>query len=121
MLDWILKTTSKIKDNKSEYNFHVKHEPEIIDSSSILTLTAFSSKKSNSTIPCHYRWFKIRNGLTSEVPTFKGNSYICEPSDVGSIIQVEITVTIVLSCRAQTESTVAQLNFNLGQLSSICC
>lgn len=35
----------------------------------------------------------MKNGLVSEVPEFKGNSFICQPSDIGTIIQAEVTST----------------------------
>lgn len=51
----------------------------------------------NATIPCTFRWFSVRNGLTTEVQQFRGNTYICEPADVGCMLQVEITVNILLT------------------------
>lgn len=50
-----------------------------------------------ATVPCSFRWFTIRNGVTTEAQQFKGNTYICEPADVGCMLQVEITVMILLS------------------------
>jgi len=50
-----------------------------------------------ATVPCSFRWFSIRNGVTTEAQQFKGNTYICEPADVGCVLQVEITVMILLT------------------------
>lgn len=87
IVDWVKKQTGKIADNVKDYKFYVKSSPDYLDSSTTLTLTAFNNRDEISTVPCIYKWSRIKNGLTSEVPEFKGNSFICEPSDVGSIIQ----------------------------------
>lgn len=77
ILDWVKKQTGKIADNVKDYKFYVKHEPNLIDSSTTLTLTTFANRDEEATIPCIYKWCRIKNGLTTEVPEFKGNSFIC--------------------------------------------
>ena len=77
ILEWVKKQTGKIADNVKDYKFYVKSTPEFIDSSTTLTLTAFANRDELATIPCIYKWSRIKNGFLAEVPEFKGNSYIC--------------------------------------------
>ena len=42
-------------------------------------------------VPCSFKWFRLRNGLTEEINRYRGSSYICDPSDIGAIIQAEVT------------------------------
>ena len=65
ILDWVKKQTGKIADNVKDYKFYVKHEPQFIDSSTTLTLTSFANRDEVATIPCFYKWSKIKNGLTT--------------------------------------------------------
>ena len=65
ILDWVKKQTGKIADNVKDYKFYVKHSPNFIDSSTTLTLTSFANRDENATIPCIYKWSKIKNGLTT--------------------------------------------------------
>ena len=67
----------------------------MIDSSSTVCIQTFDSRDMTATIPCSFRWFTVRNGLTTEIPHFKGNTFICEPADVGCLLQVEIAVIFV--------------------------
>ena len=107
ILDWVKKQTGKIADNVKDYKFYVKHQPAFIDTKTTIHLTAFTNRDEIATVPCLYRWFKIKNGLITEVPEFRGNSFVCDPCDVGSLIQAEITVTINIS-RVLTLNTQGQ-------------
>jgi hypothetical protein len=62
-VDWVIKTTGKIADNFNQYKFYIKHEPEIIDSSSIVSIQTFVDRDMNATVPCIFKWSKIRNGI----------------------------------------------------------
>jgi hypothetical protein len=93
VVDWISKQAGKLADNFNNYKFYVKHTPERIDSSTILSLSVFASREEEAQVPCHFRWARIKNGLITEADEFKGNTFICEPSDVGCMIQVEVTVS----------------------------
>lgn len=75
MIDWIKKATGQ--NHSGNYKFHVKSDPTIIDTSTTLTLTTFTDKTEKATVPCNYKWFRIRNGLTEEVGKFRGCSYVC--------------------------------------------
>lgn len=77
IVDWVKKQTGKIADNVKDYKFYVKHTPEIIDSSTTLTLTPFANRDERETVSCAFKWSKIKNGLITEVPEFKGDSFIC--------------------------------------------
>lgn len=67
MIDWIKKQTGKISDNFNNYNFYITHEPEIIDSSSVVSVNTYTSRDMTATVPCSYRWCTIRNGITTEI------------------------------------------------------
>jgi hypothetical protein len=43
MLDWIKSKTTKSRKDFGKYSFHVKSEPEFIDSSTTLTLTTYTN------------------------------------------------------------------------------
>lgn len=90
MIDWLRKATTGQHVATGNYRFHVRCEPEIIDTASTINITTFADKTETSVIPSTFRWFRVRNGLTEEIIKYKGSSYICEPSDVGAIIKVEI-------------------------------
>lgn len=107
VVDWLSKQAGKLADNFNKYKFYVKHSPEHIDSSTILSLTPYTSREEEALVPCTYRWSRIKNGILSEVDEFRGNSFICEPSDVGCIIQAEVTVSLHL-CRAPILNIQAQ-------------
>lgn len=61
MIDWIKKATGK--NTIGNPRFHVKTEPEYFDISSTVTVTAFTDTTETALLPCHYKWYKIRNGL----------------------------------------------------------
>lgn len=77
ILEWVKKQTAKLADNVKDYKFYVKNEPNFIDSSTTLILTTYSNRDQIATIPCIFKWSRIKNGLLSEAPQFKGNSFIC--------------------------------------------
>lgn len=72
-----------------------------------------------ATVPCSFRWFSVRNGITIEAQQFKGNTYICEPADVGCMLQVEITVLILLI--KEFRSIVSRNSINVIWSSKIRC
>jgi hypothetical protein len=86
IVSWLSQQANKIADNlTSNYEFYVKRCPEgDVDSSTIISLTAFTSKDEYAVVPCVYRWLRIRNGIAEERDEFIGNSYVCELADVGS-------------------------------------
>jgi|JI6StandDraft_1071083.scaffolds.fasta_scaffold952143_1 hypothetical protein len=86
MIEWIKKaTTGNVSGN---HKFYVKTEPPIVDTAATITVTPFTDRTEQAIVPCHYRWFRLRNGLTEEASRFKGNSYVCDSSDIGATIQV---------------------------------
>jgi hypothetical protein len=44
VVDWLSKQAGKLADNFNKYKFYVKHTPEHIDSSTLLSLTPFTSR-----------------------------------------------------------------------------
>lgn len=67
-------------------------------------------------MPCHYKWFRIRNGLIEESYKFKGNSYVCDCADIGAVIQADVTVLIFVIFRVMIQNILVMLLFSLGQL-----
>jgi hypothetical protein len=61
-----------------------------VDSSSTLSITAFTDKSQRAAIPCNYRWFIIKNGVPQEVADYKGSSFICDTTHIGYFIQAHI-------------------------------
>ena len=65
MIDWFKKTATFSKAKiTGNHKFYVKAEPDNVDISSTITVTAFTDKTESALVPCHYRWIKIRNGIT---------------------------------------------------------
>ncbi len=77
VVDWISKQAGKIADNFNNYKFYVKHTPEKLDSSTNLSLSTYASREEEAVVPCLFKWFRIKNGLTTEVEEFKGNTFMC--------------------------------------------
>lgn len=91
MIEWFKRATDRTAIVGGTYKFHIHSEPEYVDTASTINVTAFADKTERTAVPCSYRWFRVRNGLKEEVIRYKGSSYICDPSDIGAIIQVEVT------------------------------
>lgn len=87
VVDWISKQAGKIADKFENYKFYVKSTPEHIDSSTRLFLNSYTNRDEEALVPCIYRWSRIKNGILAEAAEFKGNTFLCEPADVGSTIQ----------------------------------
>jgi hypothetical protein len=88
MLDWFLNAGSF----KGNYNFHIEVQPKVIESNSNITVTCFSNKNKGIVIPVTINWFKLKNGLTTHLSNVRGNTYMCDPSDIGAVIRIEIRV-----------------------------
>jgi hypothetical protein len=67
VVGWISKQAGKLTDNLHSYKFYVKSTPsEGIDSSTRLFLNVYSSRDEEALVPCIYKWFRIKNGITTE-------------------------------------------------------
>lgn len=77
VVGWISKQAGKISDKFEQHKFYVKSTPDHIDSSTKLFLNVFSSREEEALVPSVYRWYRIKNGITSEVQEFKGNTFLC--------------------------------------------
>lgn len=95
VVNWISKQAGKLADNFNEHKFYVKNSPETLDSSTVLSLSVFDSREELAIVPCVFRWYRIRNGLVCDAEEFRGNVFLCEPSDVGCMLQVEVTVYFI--------------------------
>lgn len=103
MLDWILNGGSY----KGNYNFHIEVSPKVTESNSNITITCYSNKNKGAVIPVAINWFKLKNGLTTHLSSVRGNTYMCDPSDVGAIIRAEVRVTAFFNSRALINSRMA--------------
>lgn len=90
MLDWFLSSGSF----KGNYNFHIEVSPKVVESNSNLTITCYSNKNKGAVIPVAITWFKIKNGLSTHMASVRGNTYLCDPSDVGAVIRAEVKVPV---------------------------
>lgn len=61
MIEWLKKATGR--NITGNYKFHIKSEPEIIDNASTIIVTPYSDRSESAIVPCHYRWFRMRNGI----------------------------------------------------------
>lgn len=87
VVDWISKQAGKLADKFENYKFYIKSTPEHVDSSTRLFLNSYTNRDEEALVPCTYRWSRIKNGILAEATEFKGNTFLCEPADVGSTIQ----------------------------------
>jgi len=46
-------------------------------------------------VPCKFHWYRSKNGVTTQIINAKGSTYMCEPSDVGAVIKVDVEVQLV--------------------------
>lgn len=103
VVDWISRKAGRLADNFNKHNFHVATNTDRPDSSTLLSLTPYTSREQEALVPCVFRWTRVKNGISTEVEEFRGNTFMCEPSDVGAVIQAEVTVPSRLR-RAPTSS-----------------
>jgi len=68
MFDWIKSKGSKNRKDYGSFKFNLKSQPDVIDSSSTISLIAYANGFGNATIPCVYRWSTIKNGVKIERP-----------------------------------------------------
>lgn len=116
MLDWLLKPATD--PTKQQLRFHVEAEPRIVETSSNIIVTCYTSKAREGIVPCRYCWYRTKNGVTTVIEHVKGSTYMCEPADLGTTIKVEVTVRRE-SCRVLMRSTPAALSSNSRQFELI--
>ena len=64
-MDWFKKGVASSQNKiTGSYKFHLRSEPEYVDTASTINVTAFSDKTESVGLPCTYKWSRIRNGLT---------------------------------------------------------
>lgn len=66
VVNWFNKQAGKIADNFTNYKFYVKSTPEQIDSSTRLFLHVYSSRDEEAHVPCVFKWYRVKNGITTE-------------------------------------------------------
>lgn len=67
---------------------------EHAETSSNLTVVCYSDANKRNIMPCEYKWTRNMDTSLTELKEIKGNSYMCQPDDLGAIIQVEIKVKL---------------------------
>lgn len=93
-MDWLVK--SKKANYQGNYNFQLVLSEDDIDSSSTISIMAFTDSSQKAVVPCSYTWFIIKNGVPQEIPDFRGSSFICETSHIGYLVQAHITVICLI-------------------------
>lgn len=66
-----------------------------MDTSSTICVTTYTDKSESAMLPCHYKWFRVRNGIMEESFKFRGNSYVCDSSDIGAVVRAEVIVNFI--------------------------
>lgn len=68
MLDWLKGGPPRL---------YIEHSPDIIESSSNISLTCYSSERKEAVVPCRFHWYRSKNGVTTEIVNAKGSTYMC--------------------------------------------
>lgn len=117
MIDWLKKATST--NVSGNFKFHIKSPSEQADTSSTICVTTYTDKSQSAMLPCHYKWFRVRNGIMEESMKFRGNSYVCDSSDIGAVVRAEIVVFFCLfQSNDQQYSGQAEIKFGPIKLSA---
>jgi hypothetical protein len=96
MLSW-LAGDSPQSAQYERVGFHVETTSEAVDTSSQVMVMCYTSTDKKLALPCLFQWSRIRGNHVESLPAVKGNVYMCEPSDVGAVIEVWITVRVCLT------------------------
>lgn len=92
---------------EGSHRFFVEGSPSHIESGTLISIKCFTDRHRNQIVSCKFSWSRIRDSLITPLGYIKGNTYQCDPNDVGATISVEITVSS-LGCRVWTKSIQGQ-------------
>lgn len=87
MLNWLQSSST----SPSPFNFHIIYTQPPIESSSNLTITCYIPNQQTA-IPCKYAWSRVKHNKATPITHCKGNTYLCEPDDIGWVVEATVTV-----------------------------
>lgn len=81
MLSWLV-------NKATGPSFYLESTTEPANSLSNLTVNCYNDASKSRIVPCKYTWYRFNNGVYHTINNIWGNTYICDGSDIGSIIKV---------------------------------
>ena len=60
-MSWLNSKPKPKLEGNYKYYLHLSHAE--IDSSTTLSITAFTNQEKHAVVPCHYNWFILKNGV----------------------------------------------------------
>ena len=82
--------TRGVRQVGDDYYVDVSPHPSQVNSSSTIAVTCYEDQELSIAIPCDTVWTRVVQGRTTEIQK-QGHAYICTPTDIGSIIEIEVT------------------------------
>lgn len=76
---------------QGDFDFEVEAAPKIPETNSNINILCYADKSRLKTIHVKVKWWRLKNGQLREIEGLKGNTYHCEPSDLGSKIKALVT------------------------------
>ena len=68
--------------------FFIEYTNDKIDTSTNITINCYSDSSKHRVLPCKYTWYRFINNTHHTINSIRGNTYICDARDIGSIIKV---------------------------------
>lgn len=83
---WLCRGTSP----SSDYYIDVSPAPSNVKSSSTITITCYEDSNLSVAIPSQVKWTRTHQGWSKKLSDLS-HAYVCKPTDIGSIIEAEVT------------------------------
>lgn len=83
---WLCRGTTP----SSDYYIDVSPAPSKVRSSSTITITCYEDAGLTVAIPSQVKWTRTHQGWSKKL-TDVSHAYVCKPTDIGSIIEGEVT------------------------------
>lgn len=112
----MLRFTPRIEINPKS-TLYIEVEPHDPTTTSNIIITAFASQQVRSIIPIRVEWsrFKVKADsphATEKIHCLAGNTYMCEPGDVGGYIKAVVR-SVDESIRAEAEVVVGPIGIDV--------
>ena len=76
---------------QGDFDFVIEVTPKIPETNSNINILCYAGQSKSKPIHVKVKWWRLKNGQLREIEGLKGNTYHCEPSDLGSKIKVLVT------------------------------
>ena len=95
MIDWLFSsegtnTQQNINRVKGDFNFIIETTPTVPETNSNINIICYKNQNQKDILRVRIKWFRIKNGQFKAIEGATGNTYQCEPSDLGAKIKAEI-------------------------------